>query len=76
MCSHQNRLIDAILMSSHNIPFLNMKKKIVLNYPKSAAMFFSFPNDQNEFETASKLAISVRVTEGLLYTLFCKIKLI
>ena len=23
-------------MSTHNIPFLNMKKKIILNYPKSA----------------------------------------
>ena len=31
-------------MSTHNIPFLNMKKKIILNYPKSAAMGF-FPRD-------------------------------
>ena len=34
MSSH-NRLTEAILMSSHNIPFL-IYKKIILNYPKSA----------------------------------------
>ena len=27
-------------MSTHNMPFLNMRKKITLNYPKSAAMGF------------------------------------
>ena len=27
-------------MRTHNIPFLGMKKKITLNYPKSAAMGF------------------------------------
>ena len=40
-------------MSVHNIPFLNIKKKIILNYPKSATMGF-VPRDspKNEFETA------------------------
>ena len=27
-------------MSTHNIPFSTMKKKIILNYPKYAAMGF------------------------------------
>ena len=38
-------------MSTHNIPFLNMKKKITLDYPKSAAMFF-FQGTKERFETA------------------------
>ena len=38
VCSHQNRLNEAILMSTHNIPFLNVKNKIILNHPKSATM--------------------------------------
>ena len=37
-------LDEAILMSTRNIPFPYMKKKIILNYPKSAAMGF-FPRD-------------------------------
>ena len=41
-------------MSTYNIPFPNMKK-IILNYPKSAAMGFV------------KRAISVRAIEVLLY---------
>ena len=31
-------------MSTHNIPFFNMKMKNTLNYPKSAVMGF-FPRD-------------------------------
>ena len=31
---------EAILISTHSIPFLNIKKKIILNYPKSATMGF------------------------------------
>ena len=38
-------------MSTQNIPFLNTKKKIFLNYPKSASMVF-FQGTQNGFETA------------------------
>ena len=46
----------------------NIKKKITLNYPKSAAMGFCSNGLKNEFETASrgKRAISVRATEVLL----------
>ena len=52
MCSHKNGLLDAILMSAHNIysyvytqyTIFNIKKKITLNYSKSAAMDF-FPTD-------------------------------
>ena len=38
-------------MNTHNIPFLNIKQKIILNYPKSASMGF-FQGTKNEFETA------------------------
>ena len=38
-------------MSTHNIPFSNMKKKFILNYPKSAAMGF-VKGPKNKFETA------------------------
>ena len=40
VCSDKIRLDEAILISTHNIPFLNIKKKIVLNYPKSATIEF------------------------------------
>ena len=40
ICSHWNRLIEAILMSTYNIPFA-----ITLNYSKSAALEF-FPGTQ------------------------------
>ena len=52
MCSHKNRLIEAILMSTHNIPFSIYKKKIALNCPKSAAMAFFSMGLKNKFETA------------------------
>ena len=39
-------------MSIHNIPFLNIRKIIILNYPQSAAMRFSYKGPKNEFETA------------------------
>ena len=38
-------------MSTHNIPFFNMKKKNTLNYSSSAAMNFS-KGLKNEFELA------------------------
>ena len=38
-------------MSTHKIPFLNMKNKITLHYPKSASVGFS-KGPKNEFETA------------------------
>ena len=41
-------------MSTHNIPFLNIRKKIILNYPTSASMEFvpRDPRPKNKFETA------------------------
>ena len=32
--------LEAILMITHNIPFLNIEMKIILNYAKSATMGF------------------------------------
>ena len=54
VCSHKNHLIEAILMSTHNIhvPLSIYAQKNTRNCPKSAAMRF-FPNGLiNEFETA------------------------
>ena len=42
VCSHLNRLTEAILKRTHNISF--SIKKIILNYSKSAAVGF-FPRD-------------------------------
>ena len=39
-------------MSAHNIPFSIQKKKINLNYPKSAAVGFCPKGFKNEFQTA------------------------
>ena len=39
-------------MSTYNIPFSIYKKKITLNYPKSAVMGFCTKGLKNEFETA------------------------
>ena len=39
-------------MSTHKIPFLNIKKKIILNHSKSAAMGFIPRGPNNELETA------------------------
>ena len=39
-------------MSAHNIPFSVLKKKIKLNYPKSAAMGLFSCGLKDEFETA------------------------
>ena len=55
-------------MCTHNIPFSIYKKKITLNYPKSAAMGF-FPRAQERVRNSrGKRAISVRATEVLLYS--------
>ena len=43
------------------------KKKISLNYPKSAAMGFSLGTQRRVRNSRGKRAISVRATEGLLY---------
>ena len=39
-------------MSTHIIPFFNIKKKITLIYPKSVAMGFFSKGFKNEFERA------------------------
>ena len=39
-------------MSTHNIPFLNIKKGNHLNYPKSAGMRLFSSGPYNEFESA------------------------
>ena len=67
MCSHSNRLIEAILISTHNMPFSIKKKKITLNYPKSAAKIIFFQEIQERVRNSrGKRAISVRATEVLL----------
>ena len=42
VCSHWSRLTEAILMTTHNMPF--SRKKVGLKHPKSAAVGF-FPGD-------------------------------
>ena len=54
-------------MSTHNIPFSFLKKKIALNYPKSAAMGFSQGTQKRVRNSHGKRAISVRAIEVLLY---------
>ena len=54
-------------MSTHNIPFPNMKKKIILNYPKAAAMGFFQGTQERVRDSHGKRAISVRAIEVLLY---------
>ena len=46
-------------MSTHIIPFLNIKMKIILNYAKSATMGFVSRNSKKEFETAVVNELSV-----------------
>ena len=56
-------------MSTHNIPFFNMKmkKKNTLNYPKSAAMGFFFQGTQERVRKShGKQAIIVGAIEVLL----------
>ena len=55
-------------MSTHNIPFFNMKKKNTLNYPKSAAMGFFQGTQERVRNSRGKRAISVRAIEVRLYT--------
>ena len=54
-------------MSTHNIPFFNMKKKNTRNYPKSAAMGFFQGTQERVRKSHGKRAISVRAIEVLLY---------
>ena len=51
---------------------INRLKKIILNFPKSAAMEIFSMGLKNEFDSRGKLAINVQPTEGLLYILSFK----
>ena len=53
-------------MSTHNMPFFNMKKKNTQNYPKSAAMGFVQGVQERVRNSRDKRAISVRAIEVLL----------
>ena len=56
-----------IIMNTYNIPFLNTKKKITLNYPKSAAMGF-FPNGpMNKFETMIQSKPTLKTSTGIIH---------
>ena len=55
-------------MSTHNIPFSVSKKKITLNYLKSAAMGFFLGTQEPVRNSHGKQAISVQVTEALWYS--------
>ena len=54
-------------MSTHNLPFFNMKKKNALNYPKSVAMGFFQGTQEQVRNSRGKRAINVRAIEVLLY---------
>ena len=58
ICSNYNRLFKATLLSTHNILFLILKKKVTLNYPKSAAVGF-LPRDSKKKKKKNELAIAV-----------------
>ena len=55
-------------MSTHNISFLNIKQKIILNYPKSATMDFFQGTEERVRTSHGKRAISVLAIEVLLYS--------
>ena len=54
-------------MSTHNIPFLSIKNKIILNYPKPAAMDLFQGTQEQVQNSRGKQAISGRAIEVLLY---------
>ena len=56
-------------MSTHNIPFSIQKRKITINYPKSAAMGFVQGTQERVRNSRGRRANSVRATEVLLYGL-------
>ena len=66
MCSQMNRLIEAILQSTKNIPFSISKKINHSILSQIAAMGFFQGTKKRVRNSRSKRAISVRATEGLL----------
>ena len=67
MCSHYNRLIEGILISIQNIPFLIYKRKSALIIPN---LLDFLPGTQRRVrKRRGKRVISVRATEVLLYVI-------
>ena len=54
-------------MSTQNIPFLNVKNKIILNHPKSATIGLFQGTQERVRNSHGKRAISVRAIEVPLY---------
>ena len=52
MCSHENRLVEAILMSTHNIPFFNIRKENIPKLSHICNYGICSKGLKNEFETA------------------------
>ena len=63
-------------MSSHNIPFLNIKMKIIQNNAKSATVGLFQWTQERVRNSRGKRAISVRANEVLLYFNFNILKVI
>ena len=61
------RISEAILISTHTIPFSIIKKKITLNYPNLQVWDFFQGTKERVRNSRGKRAISVRTTEDLLY---------
>ena len=59
-------------MSTHNIPFSIINKKITVNYSKSAAMGFFQGTQERVRDSRGKRAISVRAIEVLLCISLCQ----
>ena len=59
-------------MSTHIIPFSIQKRKVTLNYLKSASMGFSQGTRERVRNSRGRRAISVRATEILLYCNVCE----
>ena len=67
MCSHKNRLIEAILRSTHNIPFSIYIRKSAQIIPNLQPRDFFQGTQRRVLNSRGKRAISVRATEVLLY---------
>ena len=57
-------------MSTHNIFFPNIKKKIILNFPKCATFGYFQRTQERVRNSHGKRAISVRANEVVLYASF------
>ena len=66
MCSHKNRLIEAILMSTNNIPF-SISRRITLIISNLQPRDFFLGTQERVRNSHGKRDISVRATDVLLY---------